>query len=105
MRPALRDSYEALLHETGAGNFMLRLRDKDEVAEELRPPRLERAIGVIYRPETERQSHYFHASLPEQFDVVLHFDETRAVQPLDPNALWSSGAPWEEPPETFPTGL
>jgi erythromycin esterase-like protein len=64
----------------------------------LREPRLERAIGVIYLPETERSSHYFFASLPEQFDVVLHFDETRAVEPLERSALWKEG----EVPETFP---
>ena len=68
----------------------------------LREPRLERAIGVIYRPETERLSHYFHAWLTNQFDAVLHFDDTRAVEPLEPSAQWRQG---EEPPETFPTGV
>ncbi len=62
--------------------------------------RLERAIGVIYLPESERLSHYFHASLPAQFDAVLHFDQTRAVEPLDRSPMWTD----EEPPETFPTG-
>jgi erythromycin esterase-like protein len=64
----------------------------------LREPRLERAIGVIYRPETERQSHYFRAHLPDQFDAVLHFDETRAVKPLEVTTEWEAG----EVPETFP---
>ena len=64
-------------------------------------PRLERAIGVIYRPETERASHYFHASLPAQFDAVLHFDRTRAVEPLERTAEWETG----EVPETFPSGI
>ena len=64
----------------------------------LREPRLERAIGVIYRPDTERMSHYFYARLPDQFDAVLHFDETRAVEPLDYSAEWETG----ELPETFP---
>ena len=64
-------------------------------------PRLERAIGVLYMPETERQSHYFHARLPEQFDFVLHFDETRALEPLERNALWEAG----EVAETYPSGL
>ena len=59
---------------------------------------LERAIGVIYRPETERQSHYFRARLADQFDAVLHFDETRAVKPLETTAEWEAG----EVPETFP---
>mgnify|MGYP001614136213 FL=1 len=77
------------------------LRDIPSLARELRRPRLERAIGVIYRPETERASHYFDASLPEQFDAVLHFDETRAVEPLERTPHWKE----EEPPETYPTGV
>ena len=64
----------------------------------LRPPRLERAIGVIYRPRTERQSHYFRARLADQFDAVIHLDETRAVEPLERTARWESG----EVPETYP---
>ena len=66
--------------------------------QQLGVPRLERAIGVIYRPETERQSHYFRARLTEQFDAVLHFDETRAVKPLETTEEWEAG----ELPETFP---
>src|SRR5262245_1475922 len=69
--------------------------------ETLRDPKLKRAIGVIYRPDTERQSHYFHARLADQFDAVLHFDETRAVAPLEPTADWEAG----EVPETFPFGV
>ena len=56
---------------------------------------------MIYRPETERLSHYFHARLPDQFDAVLHFDETRAVEPLERTAEWEAG----EAPETFPFGV
>src|SRR5437660_1962950 len=82
VRPALPGSYEALFHELGIGRFMLGLRSGAPM-EGLRGPRLERAIGVIYRPETERISHYFHARLSDQFDAVLHFDETRAVEPLE----------------------
>lgn len=67
----------------------------------LMKPRLERAIGVIYRPDTERQSHYFHASLSSQFDAVLHFDHTSAVRPLEITAQWTL----PEVPETFPTGV
>jgi erythromycin esterase-like protein len=66
----------------------------------LRAPRLERAIGVIYRPETERISHYFEARLPDRFDALLHFDETRALTPLDVSAAWEAGEP-----ETFPFGV
>jgi erythromycin esterase-like protein len=64
----------------------------------LEEPRLERAIGVIYRPQSERFSHYFGASLPSQFDVVLHYDVTRAVEPLERTAAWEAG----EVPETYP---
>jgi erythromycin esterase-like protein len=64
-------------------------------------PRLERAIGVIYRPETERLSHYFRATLAEQFDAVIHVDQTRAVEPLEPYALPAR----REVEETYPTGV
>lgn len=100
VRPGMAGSYEALFHEVGTPSFLLPLRDS-HVSAELREPRLERAIGVIYRPQTERQSHYFHARLPEQFDAVLHFDETRAVEPLERTPRWDVG----EVPETFPTGV
>ena len=67
----------------------------------LKDPLLERAIGVIYRPETERQSHYFHASLSRQFNAVIHIDTTRAVEPLERSAEWESG----EVMETYPSGV
>ncbi len=101
VRPALPGSYEALFHEAEVPNFLLPLRGKEKVASLLREPRLERAIGVIYLPRSERVSHYFHAQLPEQFDVVLHFDETRAVEPLERTAAWEAG----EVPETYPSML
>jgi len=56
---------------------------------------------VIYRPETERQTHYFGARLAEQFDAVIHLDRTRALEPLERTSLWDQG----EPPETFPSGI
>ena len=62
--------------------------------------RLQRAIGVIYRPQSERWSHYFHATLPEQFDAVVHFDVTRAVEPLERTAGWEP-----QRAETFPSGV
>ena len=62
-----------------------------DVAPPLRKERLERAIGVIYRPETELMSHYFHARLPDQFDAILHYDHTRAVEPLERTAEWEAG--------------
>jgi erythromycin esterase-like protein len=101
VRPALPESYEAMLHNTGLPSFLLTLRGDREAAEELREPRLERAIGVIYRPDTERRSHYFHARLADQFDAVIHFDETRAVEPLERSAKWETGEVWE----TFPSGV
>jgi erythromycin esterase-like protein len=101
VRPALAGSYEALLHETLAGDFFLPLRVNKSLSQALLGPQLERAIGVIYLPQTERQSHYFDARLSQQFDCVIHLDETRALEPLERYALWETG----EPPETFPTGI
>ena len=101
VRPALPNSYEASFHEIDTPNFVLPLSDSRQVSVALRGPRLERAIGVIYLPRTERQSHYFDARLSDQFDAVIHFDETHALEPLERYALWESG----EPPETFPTGV
>ncbi len=98
VRPGLPESYEALFHNTGLPGFLLNLREDGQVIDALRKPHLERAIGVIYLPETERISHYFHAQLPDQFDAVIHFDETRGVEPLDRSAHWQEG----EVPETYP---
>lgn len=101
VRPALPGSYERLFHDVGIARFLLPLRTDPELASVLEAPRLERAIGVLYKPETERQSHYFHARLARQFDYVLHIDETRAVEPLERDPLWDSG----EVEETYPFGL
>jgi erythromycin esterase-like protein/predicted phosphoribosyltransferase len=98
VRPALPGSCEALFHCALAARFLLTWRSNVAVGDALRDPRLERAIGVIYRPETERMSHYFQARLTQQFDAVLHFDETRAVEPLEYTSEWEAG----EVPETFP---
>ncbi len=100
VRPALPGSYEDLFHELSLPRFFLPLRD-EPVRHLLLKPRLERAIGVIYRPETERQSHYFDASLSSQFDAVVHFDHTSAVRPLEIGPRWTL----PEVPETFPTGV
>jgi erythromycin esterase-like protein len=100
VRPPLPRSFEALFHETGIDRFLLLLNDPRVAF--LSEPRLERAIGVIYRPDTERVSHYFHARLRRQFDAVLHHDHTRAVEPLERSVEWQAGEPLE-PPETFPT--
>lgn len=101
VRPALEGSYERLFHETGLGNFLLLLRDNEKLQQALRGPQLERAIGVIYRPKSERQSHYFRAELAQQFDAVIHVDQTRALTPLESSAKWHAG----EPAETYPSGL
>lgn len=98
VRPALAGSAEELFHETGEKEFLLPLGGTSQGAEALRPARPERAIGVIYRPETERRSHYFQARLAEQFDAVVHIDETRAVEPLERTVGWERG----EVPETYP---
>jgi erythromycin esterase-like protein len=94
VQPALPGSWEALFHAQDTERFLL---DTAEVPGR----RLERAIGVIYRPETERQSHYFQARMREQFDLVVHLDETTAVEPLERTSQWQAG----ELPETFPWGV
>ncbi|MFO7582250.1 protein-L-isoaspartate(D-aspartate) O-methyltransferase [Guyparkeria sp.] len=100
VRPSLQGSYERLCHDTGLTAFLLPLSDatNPEVRRGLLVERLERAIGVIYRPESERQSHYFHAALPRQFDEYIWFDRTRAVRPLESVALAGM-------PDTYPFGL
>ena len=101
VRPAATGSYEALFHDAGYARFWLEFGKHPEVAFNLRCQRLERAIGVIYRPETEMVSHYYSARLPDQFDAVLHFDHTRGVEPLESSGVWRA----DEVEETFPTGL
>jgi erythromycin esterase-like protein len=121
VRPAQPGSYEALLHATGveAPGFLLALGDPGgrgqpeavhRAREALSEARLERFIGVVYRPETERWSHYMRCALPRQFDALLHFDATQAVEPLERGPGWVAGeAPPAgesgEPPETFPSAL
>ncbi len=100
VRPALADSYERLCHQADVARFVLSLRSPmpNALAAGLAKPRLERAIGVIYRPETELQSHYFQARLPRQFDEYIWFDESAAVSPLQTEEL-------EGLPDTYPFGL
>ncbi len=100
VRPALDGSYEQVLHDVGVEGFWLPTAAPPARAA-LRDPRLQRAIGVIYRPETERHSHYFRARLVDQFHAIIHLDHTHAVAPLERSAQWDRG----EPPETFPTGF
>ncbi len=100
VRPGLAESYERLCHETGEARFLLPLRGMGPAAPlaGLMHPRLERAIGVIYRPESELQSHYFEAVLPSQFDEFVWFDATNAVTPLRSEELKGL-------PDTYPFGL
>lgn len=101
VQPALAGSFEELFHTTGHGaDFALVLRNAPAELRSQLGKRLERAIGVVYRPQTERQSHYFEADIVTQFDVVMHLDRTHAVEPLDPFAGSSAG----EFPETYPSG-
>lgn len=101
--PSRAGSHERLLHDTGLPLMLLPLRDNPPLQRALAQPRLERAIGVIYRPDTELMSHYFRARLPRQFDAVVHVDRTTALEPLDASASWPQ--PHEGEAEAYPTGL
>lgn len=90
VRPGLLGSYEALFNKVDLPAFVLPLQSP-EIAAALKHPRLERAIGVIYAPQTERMSHYFFSSLSKQFDAIIHFQETQAVEPLERTAQWVAG--------------
>jgi erythromycin esterase-like protein len=99
VRPAHRESFEHAFHASRKDRFFLALPDGTDD-----PPggaMLERAIGVVYRPETEMASHYFEAVLGAQFDAVFHIDESTAVEPLEVTEEWTR----HEPPDTYPTGL
>jgi erythromycin esterase-like protein len=100
VRPGLPGSYESLFHEVGIPAWFVILNDGANSLLDLPQPLLQRAIGVIYRPETERASHYFQAHLLRQFDAMIHIDVTAAIEPLERTPLWESGE-WE----TFPTGM
>jgi protein-L-isoaspartate(D-aspartate) O-methyltransferase len=99
VRPSRSDSYERLCHDSGARRFLLDFGGDTALRSRLLPPRLERFIGVIYRPETELHSHYAQASLPQQFDGLLWFDETEAVRPLGPEHMRTGVA------DTYPFGV
>jgi erythromycin esterase-like protein len=99
VQPSLPASYEALFHSVELDRFLLNFEDQ-ALCEALTVQRLERAIGVVYRPDTERVSHYFTAELPRQFDLVLHIDRTHALEPLE---TWANVE--ADVAETFPSGL
>lgn len=94
-------SYEDAFHRVKHKKFLIDLRENSRAVDLLMEPRLQRAIGVIYRPMTERQSHYFHTCLPEQFDFMIHIDGTAGVQPLATIPQWHRG----EMDETYPYGI
>lgn len=101
VRPALNGSIEELFHETGRKTFLVSTLAGSEATGPLGAVRLGRAIGVIYQPATERQSHYFHVRPADQFDAIIHIDQTRALEPLETTSLWIAG----QTSETYPTGL
>jgi erythromycin esterase-like protein/predicted phosphoribosyltransferase len=101
VRRALNGSVEELFHETDRSEFLVSAMISHAAAEPLDVVRLGRAIGVIYLPATERQSHYYHVRPSEQFDAIIHVDKSRALKPLEVTSVWAAG----ETPETYPTGL
>ncbi len=101
VRPALNGSVEEMFHEVGRPEFLVSPMLSGAVAAPLDVVRLGRAIGVIYLPATERQSHYYHVRPGEQFDAIIHVDNTSALEPLEVTSVWVDG----ETPETYPTGL
>lgn len=101
VRPGMPGSFESLFHDVNIPAFLVNLPRGSQIANGLGEPMLERAIGVIYRPESEMASHYFQARLSDQFDAVIHFDQSRAVEPLEATSEWGAG----EPAETFPSGV
>ena len=101
VNPALPDSYEALFHEMGLEQFLLLFRGQEEFTRLLPSYSLERAIGVIYLPQSERMSHYFQANILRQFDAVIHIDRTSAVKPLEKTGLYEL----DDAAETYPSGL
>ncbi|KKF01793.1 erythromycin esterase family protein [Mycolicibacterium obuense] len=101
VRPALNGSVEELFHEVGTPEFLISPLISRAAAEPLDAVRLGRAIGVIYVPATERQSHYYHVRPRDQFDAIIHIDRTTALEPLEVTSMWVAG----ETPETYPSGL
>lgn len=101
IRSPILDSYEGVFSRLEKKSFYFDLQAKNEAVNTLREERLQRAIGVIYRPETERISHYFHTSLPRQFNFMIHIDETEAVQPL-PSYIDKRQSNMDE---TYPSGF
>jgi erythromycin esterase-like protein len=100
LRPGLPGSHEELLHRANRERLLLDLSD-ERIRESVAGERNLRAVGVVYRPETERRSHYIRTRLVDQFDMLIHIDKTEALEPLEPGAEWARG----ELPETYPFGV
>lgn len=100
MRGSHPDSFERLFHDVGIERFLVLPKNVPELRG---ARRLERAIGVIYLPQSERVAHYFFSDLDRQFDAVIHFDHSRALEPLDPTGEWKHGRDQEM--ETYPSGI
>jgi erythromycin esterase-like protein len=102
IRPSMAGSVEQVMHEVGLESFLIRFRDRPALRDMLHAEDLlERAIGVIYLPESERHSHYFQARPARQFDAIIHIDQTQALRPLDKSSHWTD----DEVPDTFPSGM
>lgn len=101
VKPALPNSYEALFHQMGMEQFLMVMRGREELIRLLPNNYLERAIGVVYLPQSERASHYFHADLFRQFDAVIHIDKTQAIRPLEKLGVFHL----DDAPETYPSGF
>ncbi len=101
IRPALQNSYEHFFHNLNIPTFIISFKDNEKINRYIPNNLLERAIGVIYLPKTERTSHYFYANLSKQFDVVIYLDNTTAITPLETTAVWHKGEVFE----TYPSGL
>ncbi|NEX61120.1 erythromycin esterase family protein [Noviherbaspirillum galbum] len=100
--PSMPGSLERLLHDVGLESFLIRFRDRPQLRDLLHQSDwLERAIGVIYLPQSERISHYFQARPARQFDAIIHVDTTSALRPLDKSSHWND----DEVPDTFPSGM
>lgn len=101
INPGIEGSYEKLFHQLGFERFLYIFKGSPQLREVFPKMLLERAIGVVYLPESERRSHYFYANIANQFDAVMHIDVTKALKPLEKYA----SSPKEDAPETFPSGL
>jgi len=102
--PAADDSHEALLHDTGLSHLLLVVGEDERATAALAATRLQRAIGAVYRPQSERISHYLFADVTRQFDALVHLDTTTALEPLDANAA-PPARQLDDVAQTYPSGV